>query len=64
MNKMRVQFGSWFDDDISDYVYGWIDIDTDEMYEELEDARKYAEENNLILEIIENNNIGSIRLYH
>lgn len=54
MDTMRVEFQSWFDDDDSDYIYAWVDIDTDEMYEDLEDARRYAEENNLILEVINN----------
>jgi hypothetical protein len=54
MDTMRVEFQSWFDDDDSDYIYTWVDIDTDERYADLEDARRYAEKNNLILEVINN----------
>jgi len=53
MDTMRVEFQSWFDDDDSDYIYTWVDIDTGETFSDLDDARDYAEENGLILEVIE-----------
>ena len=52
MDTMTVQYTEWFDDN---YCYVWVDIDTGVMYEDLEDAIEYAEENNLHLLIIIDN---------
>lgn len=51
MDTMRVQYVSWYDDGM--YFSTWQDIDTGETFSDLEDAREYAEENGLIIEVIE-----------